>query len=189
MNKENDIFNPLLNFKFYLYFIKIVGGYIMQVQLDNYRNISRNAVSKAETSHEILIVDDDSDDRFALHSFLKGICADTSFREFTDGEGLIDYLQCISTFWEEDQALHLPALIMLDVHMPTMDGIETLLELRGVPSWRDIPVILLTSTQSDRKLAQAYENGANAFLNKPLNKMDLWKAIRRSFNFTPSSMQ
>jgi CheY-like chemotaxis protein len=60
-----------------------------------------------------------------------------------------------------------PALILLDIEMPRMDGFELLATLRDDTSWRDIPVVMITSRMADRHRERAIQLGANAYMGKP----------------------
>lgn len=61
-----------------------------------------------------------------------------------------------------------PSVILVDVKMPRLDGLELLRELKSDPTCRALPVVMLTSSQDERDIATAYELGANAYVVKPL---------------------
>jgi chemosensory pili system protein ChpA (sensor histidine kinase/response regulator) len=63
-----------------------------------------------------------------------------------------------------------PALILLDIEMPRMDGFELLATLRDDTRWRDIPVVMITSRMADRHRQRAMQLGANAYMGKPYSE-------------------
>ena len=62
-----------------------------------------------------------------------------------------------------------PALILLDLKLPKIDGIEVLRHLKGHPIYRTIPVVVLTTSAVDRDVQTAYQNGANSYIVKPVD--------------------
>jgi two-component system chemotaxis response regulator CheY len=69
-------------------------------------------------------------------------------------------------------------LVLLDLHMPVMDGLQCLAALRARPKTADVPVIILSSDSGAAEVERAYQLGARAFLNKPVRAAALWEAIR-----------
>lgn len=80
-----------------------------------------------------------------------------------DGEEALDLMQR----WEEGEAP--PSLILLDIKLPRVDGLEVLRHLKAHPVFRRIPVVVLTSSSEDRDLLDAYALGVNSFIVKPVN--------------------
>ncbi|HSV73399.1 MAG TPA: response regulator [Chthonomonadales bacterium] len=74
-----------------------------------------------------------------------------------------------------------PDLIVLDVMMPYMDGFEVLQALKRNPSTRDIPVIMLTAKAQDADVFRGWQSGADCYLTKPFNPMELIMFIKRIF--------
>jgi CheY-like chemotaxis protein len=113
----------------------------------------------------VYIVDDDPDDRqIILDAFLENrYQGDYAFME--SGEQLLEHLQ--------DSTALFPSLIMLDLNMPGVMGLQILQEIRNQKQYSHIPIIVLTtsSLHMDRKLA--YEHGTNCFLRKPNTFPDL----------------
>ena len=70
----------------------------------------------------------------------------------------------------------LPDLILLDLNLPRKDGREVLAEVRGTPSYRHVPVVVLSSSQAERDIAQCYALGANCYVTKPVG-FDAFKEI------------
>lgn len=71
-----------------------------------------------------------------------------------------------------------PDVILLDVMMPKMDGIETCRRIKSVPRWHHIPIIMVTALTAKEDLACSLDNGADDFLSKPVNSIELRARVR-----------
>jgi Response regulators consisting of a CheY-like receiver domain and a winged-helix DNA-binding domain len=115
----------------------------------------------------ILLVEDNMDDilltkrAFAKRDF-KG-----SIHTATDGIEAIDYLLCTGVF--SDRAPLMPDLILLDLNLPRSSGLDILKRIRSENRTRLVPVVMLTSSSDEGDVRISYENGANSFLQKPVN--------------------
>lgn len=74
-----------------------------------------------------------------------------------------------------------PDLVVLDVMMPYMDGLETLKQIRANQEMRELPVIMLTAKAQDQDVFQGYTHGADIYLTKPFNPMELLTFVKRIF--------
>jgi two-component system alkaline phosphatase synthesis response regulator PhoP/two-component system response regulator VicR len=74
-----------------------------------------------------------------------------------------------------------PDMVVLDVMMPYMDGFETLKQIRANPQTRNLPVIMLTAKAQDQDVFQGYSQGADIYLTKPFNPMELLTFVKRIF--------
>lgn len=83
-----------------------------------------------------------------------------------DGVEALDYLLCRERFADRDEAN--PAVVLLDLKLPKMDGLEVLETIRSTEHLRTIPVAMLTSSKMGSDLTRAYELGANSFVVKPV---------------------
>jgi CheY-like chemotaxis protein len=92
-----------------------------------------------------------------------------------DGEEALDYLNKRGKFINE---IGLPAVILLDVKMPKMDGLEVLEHLRSNPIFKLIPVIMLTSSREEKDILESYKLGANSFVVKPVDVLQFIDAIK-----------
>ncbi len=72
-----------------------------------------------------------------------------------------------------------PALVLLDINMPRMSGIDLLRAIRGEPDLRAIPVVMMTSSNDDRDVLAAFQGGANSYVLKPVTFDGLIRAIQR----------
>lgn len=108
---------------------------------------------------DILIADDDPDDCLLLQDALNENMTGNTVRFLHNGEELLDYLQ---------HSYRLPGLVLLDLNMPVMDGRQALGKIRSNARLRGIPVIVLTTSDAPEDVRQSYDNGANAFITKPV---------------------
>lgn len=83
-----------------------------------------------------------------------------------DGAEAIDYLRRRGAY--SDRVPGLPAVVLLDLKMPRMDGLEVLREIRGDAELREVPVVMLTSSREERDIVESYELGVNAYVVKPV---------------------
>jgi len=77
-----------------------------------------------------------------------------------DGEEALAYLPC----WEAGEPL--PVVILLDLHLPKVDGLQVLSQIKSHPQFRTIPVVVLTTSSEDRDMQTAYQLGANSYIVK-----------------------
>ena len=118
----------------------------------------------------VLIAEDDLDDQLLLQEALSenGIAArDVAF--VGDGEELLERLAGIG---------RRPAIVLLDLNMPRKDGRETLREIKSNKSYSHIPVLILTTSNSEDDIRLSYKNGSNTFFVKPPLFRDLVEIIR-----------
>ena len=93
-----------------------------------------------------------------------------------DGAEALDFLYRRGKFAGRNQGD--PAVILLDIKMPKVDGLEVLRTIKKDPNLRLIPVVMLTSSREEADLVRSYENGVNAYVVKPLNFDDFIRAVR-----------
>ena len=110
----------------------------------------------------ILLVDDDDDDRLMLAE---------AFAEQAPGCQLAYASSGAECFRYLSQTTQLPALILLDLNLPAMNGFEILHQLRTTPPWKKLPVVILSTTRNQEQINRAYQDGANSFVTKP-NKFE-----------------
>jgi CheY-like chemotaxis protein len=125
--------------------------------------------------YDILLIDDNSDDREQIVRTLTKAQCIHSIYSFECGEGLMAHFAAMGH--EADKEENAPTLIFLDIHLPGMDGIEILRELKEHPLARDIPVIIITGNLSDRQMAEVRELKACAFLPKPIQLDNIYELV------------
>jgi two-component system response regulator len=88
-------------------------------------------------------------------------------RHFTEGQSALDYLFRRGEYTDPAKSPR-PNLILLDLRLPRIDGLEILREVKGDDDLRCIPVVILTTSEADKDIARAYMNHANSYLVKPV---------------------
>ncbi|HZU26952.1 MAG TPA: response regulator [Bryobacteraceae bacterium] len=130
------------------------------------------------TSKPILLVEDTPDDAELTVMSLKqsGLLNEVVVAE--DGLEALDYLFGQGRYSGRNPQ-DTPALILLDIKMPKLDGIEVLQRLRADARTKVLPVVILTTSTEDIDLVRAYESGANAYVRKPVSLAQFQDAVRQ----------
>ncbi|RYD57901.1 MAG: response regulator [Sphingobacteriales bacterium] len=110
--------------------------------------------------HSVFIVDDDQDDRESIRDAFLQNKHEQDYKFMVNGEQLIAYLN------EEGNSLDSP-IILLDLNMPGKDGKQVIREIKGNTGLRPIPIIVMTTSSSEKDKVASYELGANCFVTKP----------------------
>jgi CheY-like chemotaxis protein len=84
-----------------------------------------------------------------------------------DGEEALDYMFCRGAYASRDRAIT-PKLVMLDIKMPKVDGIEVLRRLKADAATRPVPVVIMTSSNEERDVVESYHLGVNSYIVKPV---------------------
>jgi CheY-like chemotaxis protein len=92
-----------------------------------------------------------------------------------DGADALDYLHRRGEFAE--RSVGTPAVILLDLKLPKVDGLEVLKEIRDTPALRSVPVVMLTSSKEEQDVLRSYELGVNAYVVKPVDFTEFVRAI------------
>jgi len=117
---------------------------------------------------EILLVEDNQDDvELTLHALRKENLAN-NIHVARDGEEALEFLFCNGAFAARSFE-HSPKLVLLDLKLPKVDGLEVLKRLKGDPRTKTIPVVILTSSKEERDLVRSYNLGANSYIQKPVD--------------------
>lgn len=94
-----------------------------------------------------------------------------------DGVEAMEYLRCEGKYKMRQRGN--PAVVLLDIKMPRMDGIEVLKSIRDDPTLKMLPVVMLTSSREEPDLKKCYELGANAYVVKPVDFQDFIEAVKQ----------
>lgn len=111
------------------------------------------------TTPKILYADDDSDDRFLLHESVRSNRLPANMVYVANGQEAISYIEQVPEA--------LPALIVLDLNMPKMNGKETLTFLKAHPVYHNIPVIILSTSDNKKEMDFCTSHGALSYFVKP----------------------
>jgi two-component system response regulator len=117
---------------------------------------------------KILLVEDNADDEaLTLRALHKSKVAN-QIDVVRDGAEALDYLFCTGTYAARD-LFDLPQVILLDLKLPKVDGLEVLRRIRGETRTRMLPVVILTSSKEEQDMVNAYTSGANSYVRKPVD--------------------
>ena len=125
---------------------------------------------------EILLVEDDPHDveltltALRENHLAKEICV------VRDGAEALDYLYRHGDYGSREAGN--PAVVLLDLKLPKVDGLEVLKRIKGDPDLKTVPVVMLTSSREERDLAESYDLGTNAYVVKPVGFSDFVEAVR-----------
>ncbi len=127
-------------------------------------------------SNVILLVEDNpSDIDLTRRAFSKSHIAN-ELVVVEDGQEALDYLfGAAGDEDREDQPL--PALVLLDIKLPKVDGLEVLREIRAHPRTRRLPVVMLTSSSEEQDIGASYDLGVNSYIRKPVDFSQFAEAI------------
>jgi two-component system response regulator len=125
----------------------------------------------------ILLVEDNPDDELlTLRAFERSRVAN-EIVVVRDGEEALDFLFLTGRHAQRD-ATRMPEVVLLDLKLPKLDGLEVLRRLRAEPRTRRLPVVVLTSSNEQRDLIATYDLGANSFVRKPVDFEQFADAVR-----------
>ena len=125
----------------------------------------------------ILLVEDNPDDVALTLRALKQNNIRNEVVVARDGAEALDYLFGKGTYTNRDMTVH-PQVILLDLKLPKVDGLEVLRQIRSNPKTKLLPVVILTSSKEEQDLLKGYETGANSYIRKPVNFEQFVEAVR-----------
>jgi two-component system, response regulator len=128
-------------------------------------------------SGTILLVEDNPDDVVLTERALKKARIANKVVVARDGAEALDFLFGTGAYSGRDTSAE-PEVILLDLKLPKLDGLEVLRRLRGDQRTRLLPVVVLTSSREDKDLTKSYELGANSYILKPVDFKQFAKAVR-----------
>jgi two-component system response regulator len=130
----------------------------------------------------ILVVEDNPDDvALTLRALKKNNIGNKVFVA-RDGVEALDFLFCRNSFADRDPH-DLPQLTLLDISLPKINGMEVLRRLRADQRTRQLPIVIFSSSNEERDLAECYKSGANSYVRKPVSFDQFEEAIRQLGNY------
>lgn len=130
-------------------------------------------------SPTILIVDDDEGHAILIRENLEAAGLTNRIAHFRDGQAVLDF------FFDDRYDHDATYLVLLDIRMPKVDGIEVLRRLKSHPEFRKLPVIMLTTTDDTREVERCHALGCSVYIQKPVDYERFTEAIRRLGLFVP----
>jgi two-component system response regulator len=122
----------------------------------------------------LLVEDNEQDAELTILQLKKNNMANNMFHA-RDGEEALDFIFSTGKYVQRVQH---PKVVLLDIQMPKVNGIEVLEKMKGDPRTQSIPVVILTSSKEDPNIKKCYALGANSYIIKPVNFESFAKAIR-----------
>jgi two-component system, response regulator len=130
------------------------------------------------TGIEILLVEDNPTDlELTMHALGKHNLAN-KIHTVRDGEEALDFLFCRGEFSDRTFE-NAPKVILLDLKLPKVDGLEVLRAIKADSRTKAIPVVIMTSSNQQRDLAEGYQLGVNSYIQKPINFAEFQEVIQK----------
>ncbi|MDD5296785.1 MAG: response regulator [Rhodocyclaceae bacterium] len=129
-------------------------------------------------ARNILLVEDNPQDEMLILRALKKSNVANKVDVARDGQQALDYLFCEGEFAGRAGG-EMPTVVLLDIGLPRLSGLEVLARLRADARTRLLPVAILTSSDDDRDRLKSYESGANSFVRKPLDFTEFAETVAR----------
>jgi two-component system response regulator len=126
----------------------------------------------------ILLVEDNADDEALTLRALKKNNIGNTVVVVRDGAEALDFLFCTGAHADRDSR-DKPQVILLDLKLPKVDGMEVLRRIRAEPSTRTLPVVILTSSKEEQDVINSYLMGVNSYVRKPVDFIQFVEAIRQ----------
>jgi two-component system, response regulator len=125
---------------------------------------------------DIILVEDNPDDaELSIRALNKNRITNVLLH-LKDGQEALDYIFCKGVYENRDIS-DIPKVILLDIKMPKVDGIEVLKRIKANSSTKMIPVVLLTSSKEEKDILESYQLGVNSYIVKPVNFDSFVKAV------------
>lgn len=134
-------------------------------------------MSKAPAVEILLVEDNPNDVELALHALKKNKLVNR-IQVVRDGEEALDYIFCKGVYADRDINA-IPKLILLDLKLPKVDGLEVLKQIKSNPITKSIPVVVLTTSREERDVMETYRLGVNSYILKPVDFDQFVDSVRQ----------
>jgi DNA-binding response OmpR family regulator len=134
-------------------------------------------MSNAGTPVTIIMIEDDEGHARLIEKNIRRAGVSNDIVAFADGSSALRYLFGSDGSGDTNAGRHL--LILLDLNLPDMSGIDILQKIKGNAHLKTIPVVVLTTTDDNQEIQRCYDNGANVYITKPVNYEGFSNAIRQ----------
>ncbi|CAN5469878.1 response regulator [soil metagenome] len=131
---------------------------------------------RASDSKLILLIEDNADDERLTRRAMRRNNVDNEIVVAVDGQEAVDWLFGSGPYADRDMT-EMPAVVVLDLKLPRLSGLEVLQRIRGDARTKRVPVVVLTSSEDEEQMRAAYTNGANSFVRKPTDPSDFGDMI------------
>lgn len=128
---------------------------------------------ECEVADILLVEDNPGDVRLTREAFKEG-AIDNDLHVVTDGADALDFLYRRGDYEEAPR----PHLVLLDLNLPEVDGLEVLEEIKSDPDLKHLPVVILTSSAAEEDIVRGYELQSNAYLTKPIDPDEFIELVR-----------
>jgi len=139
-------------------------------------------MTKADQGHldhrEILLIEDNPSDEELTVRALQKMNMLNDIVVVRDGEEALEYLFANGRYESRDRS-QLPGIVLLDLKLPIIDGLEVLRQIRDDDITRHLPVVILTSSDEDSDMLESYRLGANSYVRKPVNFDRFMEAVQQ----------
>ena len=125
---------------------------------------------------EILLVEDNPGDAELIIRALRKVNLANHLIHVKDGEEALEFIFATGAFTGREKK-NMPKVILLDIKMPKVDGIEVLRQIKANSETKRIPVVIMTSSKEEQDIIRSYELGVNSFVVKPVEFNDFAKAV------------
>jgi CheY-like chemotaxis protein len=130
----------------------------------------------------ILVVEDSPSDYESIQRSFKKLGVKDTLYHCETGDEALDFLYRRKEFSNEENSPR-PSVILLDLNLPGTDGRDVLKQIKSDPQLRSIPVVVLTTSDSDKDIKECYQYGANSYMIKPSNWDDFFKMMESFKNY------
>jgi CheY-like chemotaxis protein len=130
----------------------------------------------------LLIVEDSNEDFKMLRRLMKQLEVQNPIFRCKSGDEALDYLYLSGEYQSVKDAPR-PSVILLDLNLPGLDGRDVLERLKQDQVLREIPIVIFTTSSNPQDVALCYQKGANGYLVKPMNSVELQKTVRAFVDF------